>query len=138
MVRAAPICESLALTGQLPSRLGAACCLLPDVIDPDNLPLKDSSLKMFAAGMAITLGNPKIMVFYLALLPTIIDLRHLTLFGWGELVGIMLLVLIAVDVAWVLLAAHARLVLKSPRAVRIANYCSAGMMAAAASAIAAR
>lgn len=110
----------------------------PDVIDPDNLPLKDSSLKMFAAGMAITLGNPKIMVFYLALLPTIIDLRHLTLFGWGELVGIMLLVLIAVDVAWVLLAAHARLVLKSPRAVRIANYCSAGMMAAAASAIAAR
>ena len=28
MVRAAPIGERLALTGQLPSRLGAACCLL--------------------------------------------------------------------------------------------------------------
>lgn len=110
----------------------------PAIIDPDNLPVKDSSLKMFGAGLAITLGNPKIMTFYLALLPTIIDLRNLTPVGWGELVAIMLIVLIAIDVTWVLLAARAHLILKSPRAVRIANRCSAGMMAAAASAIAAR
>ena len=30
-------------------------------------------------GMAITLGNPKIMVFYLALLPSLIDLSGITL-----------------------------------------------------------
>ncbi len=94
--------------------------------------------KMFAAGLAITLGNPKIMVFYLALLPVIIHLGQLTLLGWGELVATMLFVLIAIDLAWVLLASRARLLLKSRRAVRIANLFSAGLIAAAASAIAAR
>ena len=42
-----------------------------------ELPAKDSPAKLFVAGMAVTLGNPKIMMFYLALLPTIIDLRGL-------------------------------------------------------------
>ena len=76
---------------------------------------------MFAAGLAVTLGNPKIMVFYLALLPTIIDLGGLTVWGWGELVAVMLVVLIAIDAAWVLMAARARRLLKSPRAVRLAK-----------------
>ncbi len=110
----------------------------PVKVAGDTLPARGSSARMFAAGLAVTLGNPKIMVFYLALLPTIIDLGQLTVLGWGELVAAMLLVLTAVDVAWVALAARARLLLTSRRAVRIANRCSAGMMAAAASAIAAR
>jgi threonine/homoserine/homoserine lactone efflux protein len=78
------------------------------------------------------------MVFYLALLPTIVDLRHLTILGWLELTGTMLLVLVAIDLIWVLLATRARLFLKSPRAVRMANRLSAGMMAGAATAIATR
>lgn len=110
----------------------------PAEIAGEQLPARGSSAKMFAAGLAVTLGNPKIMVFYLALLPTIIDLGGLTVWGWGELVATMLLVLIAIDAAWVMLAARARLLLKSRRAVRIANRFSAGVMAAAASAIAAR
>ncbi len=32
-------------------------------------------VRLFLAGLAVTLGNPKVMVFYLALLPNIIDLR---------------------------------------------------------------
>ena len=34
--------------------------------------------RLFLGGLAVTLGNPKIIVFYLALLPTILDLtrRH--------------------------------------------------------------
>lgn len=110
----------------------------PADIARDDLPASGSAAKMFAAGLAVTLGNPKIMVFYLALLPTIIDLGHITLLGWGELVVTMLFVLIAIDLAWVALAARARLLLKSGRAIRIANRFSAGMMAAAASAIVAR
>lgn len=110
----------------------------PASIARDDLPAKTSAAGMFAAGIAVTLGNPKIMMFYLALLPTIIDLSQLTLLGWGELVATMLIVLIAIDLAWVALAVRARLLLKSRRAVRIANRLSAGMMAAAASAIVAR
>src|SRR5918992_3542427 len=36
---------------------------------------KGSAAQMFLAGLAVTMGNPKIMVFYLALLPAIIDLQ---------------------------------------------------------------
>jgi len=86
--------------------------------------------------MAITLGNPKIMVFYLALLPSLIDLSGITVLGIAELVGVMMLVLIAVDLAWVVAAAQARRWLKSPRAMRIANRVSATAMGGAAIAIA--
>lgn len=88
--------------------------------------------------MAVTLGNPKIMMFYLALLPTIIDLASVTMLGWMELTVTMAVVLILIDFAWILAAAQARRLLKSPRAMRIANRVSAGTMAGAAAAIAAR
>jgi threonine/homoserine/homoserine lactone efflux protein len=104
----------------------------------DDLPESRSSLKMFFAGLTVTLGNPKIMMFYMALLPSIIDLGGVTLTGWLELVAAMLIVLAAVDLFWVLLAAKARRFLKSPRAVKIANRISAGTMAGAAAAIATR
>jgi threonine/homoserine/homoserine lactone efflux protein len=93
--------------------------------------------KMFGAGLAVTLGNPKIMVFYLALLPAIVDIAHVGMAGFLELSATMLLVLIAVDLAWALLAARARRLLASRRAVRIANRTGAVVMAGAAAAIAA-
>lgn len=110
----------------------------PAKVDEGDLPREDSPLKLFLAGMAVTLGNPKIMMFYLALLPTIIDLGSVSLLGWAELTLTMALVLIAIDLAWVLAAAQARRILKSARAVRIANRISAGAMAGAAGAIATR
>lgn len=90
------------------------------------------------AGFAVTLGNPKIMVFYIALLPTIIDLRYLSVLGWAELTATMLVVLIAIDMLWVVLAVRARRMLKSPAAVRFTNRLSAGVMTGAATAIAVR
>lgn len=103
-----------------------------------DMPKADSPLRLFLAGMAVTLGNPKIMMFYLALLPTILDLAAVTMLGWVELTLTMALVLIAVDLAWVLAAAQARRLLKSARAMKIANRISATTMAGAAAAIAAR
>ncbi|MDS1136897.1 LysE family translocator [Nitratireductor indicus] len=103
-----------------------------------EMPAADSRLRLFLAGMAVTLGNPKIMMFYLALLPTLIDLTSVTLLGWAELTVTMVLVLIAVDAAWMVAAAQARRLLKSSRAMRIANRTSASMMAGAAAAIATR
>lgn len=102
------------------------------------LPEARSGAKLFFAGLTVTLGNPKIMMFYVALLPAIIDLGVVTLVGWAELVATMFIVLVAIDLAWVFLASRARLFLKSPRAVRLANRLSAGTMAGAAAAIATR
>lgn len=104
----------------------------------EALPSSRSGWKLFAAGLTVTLGNPKITLFYLALLPTILDLASVTFAGWVELTLTMVLVLAAVDLAWAFAAEGARGLLRSPRAMRIANRTSAGMMAGAAAAIAAR
>jgi threonine/homoserine/homoserine lactone efflux protein len=110
----------------------------PVAVREGELPKNDSPAKLFAAGMAVTLGNPKIMMFYLALLPTIIDLAAVTVVGWVELTVTMALVLVAIDLAWTFAAAQARLMLKSRRAMKIANRISATTMAGAAAAIATR
>ena len=110
----------------------------PVAVRDGGMPQEDSPAKLFLAGMAVTLGNPKIMMFYLALLPTIIDLGAVTLLGWAELTLTMAIVLVAIDLAWVLAAAQARRLLKSERAMRIANRVSAATMGGAAAAIAAR
>lgn len=109
-------------------------------VDTDGaaLPEAGSAGKLFFAGLTVTLGNPKIMMFYVALLPTIIDLNAVTATGWVELVAVMLAVLVFVDLAWVAFAAKARQFLRSPRAMRIANRTSAGLMAGAAAAVAAK
>lgn len=102
------------------------------------LPQDRSGAKLFAAGMAVTLGNPKIMMFYLALLPAIIDLATVSVAGWAALTLTMVMVLVVIDFVWVALAAEARRWLRSPRAVRLSNRASATMMAGAAAAIASK
>jgi threonine/homoserine/homoserine lactone efflux protein len=92
----------------------------------------------FIAGLAVTLGNPKTMIFYLAITPTIVDLKTITLADYGILVALTLVVLLVVLVPYLALAAKARGFLKSPRALRALNRTAAGFMVGAAAAIAAR
>ena len=110
----------------------------PVAIEQGSLPAEKSTLRLFLTGLALTLGNPKIMVFYLALLPSIIDLNAVTKLGLMELVATALLVMMTVDLAWAFAASWARTWLKSPRAVRIANRTSATAMGGAALVIATR
>ena len=109
----------------------------PTDLSRGELPQGQSPWRMFAAGLMVTLGNPKIMVFYVALLPAIIDVRSVGVVAWCELTVTMLVVLMSVDGGWALLATRARRLLVSQRAVKIANRTSAAMMAGAAAAIAA-
>lgn len=110
----------------------------PAEIGQGSLPPERRPLRMFGVGLLVTLGNPKIMVFYVALLPTLVDMRALTLAGWAELTLTLLIVLAMVDLSWAFFAARARHLLRSRRALRIANRTSASVMAGAAVAIASR
>ncbi|MEM7069188.1 MAG: LysE family translocator [Pseudomonadota bacterium] len=94
--------------------------------------------KMFMAGLFLTLGNPKIVVFYLALLPTLIDLKMLTIAGWAVLCLVTMAILAAIDLTYVILAQRARKALKTPAAVRIANRVGAATLGTAAAFIASR
>jgi threonine/homoserine/homoserine lactone efflux protein len=102
-----------------------------------QLPTGQRPWRMFLAGMMVTLGNPKIMVFYLALVPSLLDLEAIGVFAWAELTATMFAVLIAIDLSWALAAARARDLFTSRRALRTANRASAVVMAGAAAAIAA-
>jgi len=110
----------------------------PVDVDAETIPDTKSGVRMFIAGMTVTMGNPKIMLFYMALVPTVIDLASVSLFGWFELSVALMVVLVAVDLTWVFMASRLRHLIRSRRAMKIANRTSATVMAGAAVAIASR
>jgi threonine/homoserine/homoserine lactone efflux protein len=95
-------------------------------------------LRLFLGSLALTLGNPKTMVFFLALLPTVVKLETLTLSGFFEIAAVICVVLPAVLGGYAYAAARAGKLLKSPKAIRMVNRGSATAMASAAVVIAAR
>jgi threonine/homoserine/homoserine lactone efflux protein len=97
---------------------------------------RDGRLRLFFAGLALTLGNPKVVAFYLALLPNLIDLARVGLFGYVELASIAVVILTAVFGAYAVTAAQARALFRSPRAMRLLNRAGGTMMAGAAVAVA--
>ena len=99
---------------------------------------RGGAVASFLAGLAVTLGNPKTMIFYLALTPTLVDLQTITLADYGILAACTIAVLLIVLVPYLLLAAKARWFLASPRALKALNRTAAGFMMGAAAAIAFR
>lgn len=99
---------------------------------------KGGAISSFLAGLTVTLGNPKTMIFYLALTPTLVDLRTITMADYGILALCTIVVLLVVLVPYLALAAKARWFLQTPRALKALNRTAAAFMAGAAAAIAAR
>ena len=99
---------------------------------------KDGLLSSFLAGLTLTLGNPKTMIFYLAITPTILDLKAITLADYGALAALTIVTLLVVLVPYLALAAKARWFLRTPRALKLLNRTAATFMAGAAAAIAVR
>jgi len=97
---------------------------------------RDSNSSLFLAGLSVTLGNPKVAGFYLALLPNLIDLGHVDMLGYAEMAGISIAVLTVVLSGYALMAARARIFFRSPRAARLFNRTGGTLMAGAAIAVA--
>lgn len=99
---------------------------------------KAGAASSFLAGLAVTIGNPKTMVFYLALVPTLVDLRTITVTDYAVLAMLTVIVLLVVLMPYLALAAKARWFLATPRALKALNRTAAAFMMGAAAAIAAR
>lgn len=99
---------------------------------------RDGAAASILSGLLLTLGNPKVMVFYLSITPTIIDIATVTLADYGVLIVITAMVLLVVLVPYLALAAKARWFLATPRALKAMNRTAAAFMAGAAAAIAFR
>lgn len=102
----------------------------------DPAPMRKRSergtLATLAGGFSLTLGNPKTIIFYLALLPTVIDLDTVTPGRYAVLIVLTVPVLYAVCFPYVAAAARARVFLSDPARVRLLNRGAASAMAAAA------
>jgi len=101
-------------------------------------PRQDRNSGLFLAGLSVTLGNPKVAGFYLALLPNLIDLGRVDLLGYAEMAGLCVAVLTVVFGGYALTAARARALFNSPRAVRLFNRTGGTLMAGAAIAVASK
>ncbi|SCW90881.1 LysE family translocator [Ancylobacter rudongensis] len=84
----------------------------------------------FATGLALNLGNPKMPLFYLALLPNVVG-PSLTLGQLASLATIILAVEVLVVGGHVLLAGRARRLLRTPAVVRRVNRTAGGVMVGA-------
>jgi threonine/homoserine/homoserine lactone efflux protein len=98
----------------------------------------DAPGKLFAAGLALTLGNPKVMAFLMAILPTVVDLATLTPLAALEIAALIALLQSAVLGGYGLLADRARRLIASPRALRLVNRVSGAALVGAAAAVATR
>lgn len=96
-------------------------------------PRNEAWLKTFLAGFSLTMGNPKTIVFYLAILPTVIPLDQMNLVAFSELTAIVVIVLLAIGCGYAWLASAARDMFRSERALGRLNKTAGAMMATAAS-----
>jgi threonine/homoserine/homoserine lactone efflux protein len=92
----------------------------------------------FLGSLSLTLGNPKVIVFFLSVMPLVVDLRSITPLVFIEMGIVIIVVFVPVLATTLLLADRARRVFTSAPALKRINRATAGVMAGAAVAIAAR
>ena len=94
--------------------------------------------RAFAASLMLTLANPKAILFFLALLPTVVDLASMNVVRFVEISLAIVIVMPGVLFTYVFLAARARELFTTPKAVRRLNRSSGVAMASAAVIVATR
>ncbi|MBN8938027.1 MAG: LysE family translocator [Rhizobiales bacterium] len=94
--------------------------------------------RLFLGGLALTMGNAKVMVFFVSILPLVVDLASLGPVMAVELGLVMMTILSVAMWTYALAAARARRFITSPRAMKLVNRGTGAVMAGAALAVAAR
>jgi threonine/homoserine/homoserine lactone efflux protein len=119
-------------------RLWTAPAKPVEVDKADKEARQERSLRLFLGSLALTLGNPKTMIFFLAVLPTVVELKSLSLIGFLEIVLVILVVLPTVLGGYAFGASRARRLFSTPKTVRWVQRGTGVAMASAAVAVATR
>jgi threonine/homoserine/homoserine lactone efflux protein len=98
----------------------------------------DRPLQLFLGSLALTMGNPKTMIFFLAVLPTVVELKSLSVVGFLEIVLVIVMALPLVLSGYAFGASRARRLFSTPKAVRWVQRGTGVAMASAAVAVATR
>jgi threonine/homoserine/homoserine lactone efflux protein len=100
--------------------------------------IESRGARPFFGALSLTLGNPKVIVFFLSIMPLVVDVNTINATVFIEIAAVMPLVLAPVLTFYAFAANRARALFRSPRAMKAANRTAAGVMAGVAIAIAAR
>jgi len=101
-------------------------------------PGQKGPVQLFLGALALNLGNPKTMAFFLAILPTVVELNQLSAGRFFSMAAVMCCVLPPVCFAYVFFASRARKHLSRPESVRWVQRGTGAIMAGAAIAVATR
>jgi len=104
----------------------------------DAPPPASRGWRALLASLSLTLGNPKVMVFFLSIMPLVVDVRTLTLAALLELGAVSAVVIFSTLALYALAANRARAFLSSTRAMKFVHRAAGGLMAGAAVAVATR
>jgi threonine/homoserine/homoserine lactone efflux protein len=104
----------------------------------DIAPPRGEGARLFLGAIAVVSGNPKTMLFYFALLPTVLPLGRIAPADFAVLAAAVVVVYGAILVAYVLAADRARRAFTSVAARRRINRATGAVMAGAAVAVASR
>ncbi|WP_259780753.1 LysE family translocator [Aestuariispira ectoiniformans] len=99
---------------------------------------KESLAAGWLSGLLVTLGNPKLILFYVSFLPTFVDLHALNLYEAAFASGWIAFLFFSGNLIWALGSARMGKFLKSPRAMRRLNIGAGAVLMGAGAAIAVR
>jgi threonine/homoserine/homoserine lactone efflux protein len=110
------------------------------VVEASGAPRAPGTLgwRAFLGSLSLTLGNPKVMVFFLSIMPLVVDVKTLTIGALAELAALCAVLISATLGLYALAANRARAFVRSTRAMRMVQRAAGGLMAGVAAAIAAR
>lgn len=109
-----------------------------DAAAPAPAPARGEGFKLLLAGLSLTLGNPKVAVFFLAVLPQVVSLEAMSAAAFAQIAALSVVILSAAMSAYALAAERARRVVADPRRMKLINRVTGGVMAGVAVAVASR
>jgi threonine/homoserine/homoserine lactone efflux protein len=107
-------------------------------VEVDSVDPRQHGWRAFLGSFTLTLANPKAILFFLALLPTVVDLASMNLVRFLQISAAIIVVQPLVLVPYAFLAARARELFTTPKAVQRLNRSSGVAMAGAAVVVATR
>ena len=105
------------------------------LVEIRNLQPSHRPLRLFLGSLTLTLGNPKVMIFFVALLPTVVQLRTLRVLDYVS-IGVAIAVILPSVLGVYVLAASRRRLFRDARSIRLLNRGAGTAMAGAAIAVA--
>lgn len=101
------------------------------------VPPESTAWRTYLSGLALMVGNPKVMLFYVSILPTVIDLHALSAGGVAVTLAVIALGASSGLLPWIFTASRLRTVMRSPLVRRRVNRGAGLAMVGAGAAVAA-